>query len=74
MFYACLSIFVLLVIMVRQHKFTHLPRHPCDSSQVICVTLAAIDLDLYNFGLYIVLLCIVGELQAKKHNFTFNGP
>lgn len=25
-----------------------------------CVTLAIIDLEMYNFGLYIVLLCIVG--------------
>jgi hypothetical protein len=26
-----------------------------------CLTIAIIDLDQYNFGLYICLLCIVGE-------------
>lgn len=28
-----------------------------------CVTIAIIDLETYNFGLYIVLLCIVGEFM-----------
>ncbi|KAF8366872.1 hypothetical protein PRIPAC_84701 [Pristionchus pacificus] len=34
------------------------------SIMCLCVTLAAIDLELYNFGLYIVLLCIVGTMLA----------
>ncbi|CAJ0915319.1 unnamed protein product, partial [Mesorhabditis belari] len=46
MFYACLSILLLFVIMC------------------FCVSLAIIDLDVYNFGLYIVLLCIVGTMLA----------
>ncbi|KAK6728932.1 hypothetical protein RB195_006164 [Necator americanus] len=29
-----------------------------------CVSLAIIDLEMYNFGLYIVLLCIVGTMLA----------
>ncbi|KAE9554089.1 hypothetical protein FO519_002678 [Halicephalobus sp. NKZ332] len=29
-----------------------------------CVTIAIIDLETYNFGLYIVLLCIVGTMLA----------
>lgn len=29
-----------------------------------CVTIAIIDLETYNFGLYIVLLCIVGEFTT----------
>ncbi|CAD5206779.1 unnamed protein product [Bursaphelenchus okinawaensis] len=29
-----------------------------------CVTIAIIDLEAYNFGLYIVLLCIVGTMLA----------
>ncbi|VDP27078.1 unnamed protein product [Heligmosomoides polygyrus] len=29
-----------------------------------CVSLAVIDLEMYNFGLYIVLLCIVGTMLA----------
>ncbi|KAK5983931.1 hypothetical protein GCK32_015246 [Trichostrongylus colubriformis] len=44
MFYACLAIMILFIII-------------CS-----CVTLAIIDLELYNFGLYIVLLCIVGTM------------
>ncbi|VDO50708.1 unnamed protein product [Brugia timori] len=32
-----------------------------------CTALAIIDLDNYNFGLYIILLCIVGN----GHNFFF---
>ncbi|KAI1717968.1 hypothetical protein DdX_06377 [Ditylenchus destructor] len=31
---------------------------------VFCVTIAIIDLETYNFGLYIVLLCIVGTMLA----------
>ncbi|XGW20960.1 hypothetical protein V3C99_004151 [Haemonchus contortus] len=46
MFYACLAIMILFIIM-------------CS-----CVSLAIIDLELYNFGLYIVLLCIVGTMLA----------
>ncbi|CAI4231279.1 unnamed protein product [Auanema sp. JU1783] len=46
MFYACLAILLLFIIM-------------CS-----CVTLAIIDLEMYNFGLYIVLLCIVGTMLA----------
>lgn len=42
MFYACLSILVLLLVIL------------------CCVCLSIIDLETYNFGLYIVLLCIVG--------------
>ncbi|KAE9414027.1 hypothetical protein Angca_001199, partial [Angiostrongylus cantonensis] len=29
-----------------------------------CVSLAVVDLEMYNFGLYIVLLCIVGTMLA----------
>ncbi|CAB3408604.1 unnamed protein product [Caenorhabditis bovis] len=46
MFYACLAIMILFVIM-------------CS-----CITMAIIDLEVYNFGLYIVLLCIVGTMLA----------
>ncbi|KAL6730556.1 hypothetical protein Aduo_001519 [Ancylostoma duodenale] len=46
MFYACLAILILFIIM-------------CS-----CVSLAIIDLEMYNFGLYIVLLCIVGTMLA----------
>uniref|UniRef100_A0A1I7XNF3 CCHC-type domain-containing protein n=1 Tax=Heterorhabditis bacteriophora TaxID=37862 RepID=A0A1I7XNF3_HETBA len=46
MFYACLAILLLFIVM-------------CS-----CVTLAIIDLEMYNFGLYIVLLCIVGTMLA----------
>uniref|UniRef100_A0A7E4W4F7 G_PROTEIN_RECEP_F2_4 domain-containing protein n=1 Tax=Panagrellus redivivus TaxID=6233 RepID=A0A7E4W4F7_PANRE len=46
MFYACLSIMILIGIMF------------------FCVTIAIIDLETYNFGLYIVLLCIVGTMLA----------
>ncbi|VDK53842.1 unnamed protein product [Anisakis simplex] len=46
MFYACLTILILFVIMC------------------FCVILAIIDLEQYNFGLYIVLLCIVGTMLA----------
>jgi len=46
MFYSCLSILILLVIMI------------------FCITLSIIDLESYNFGLYIVLLCIVGTMLA----------
>uniref|UniRef100_A0A914HX41 Uncharacterized protein n=1 Tax=Globodera rostochiensis TaxID=31243 RepID=A0A914HX41_GLORO len=46
MFYACLSILVLLLVIF------------------CCVCLSIIDLDTYNFGLYIVLLCIVGTMLA----------
>lgn len=45
MFYACLAILLLFMIMFS------------------CVTLAIIDLEMYNFGLYIVLLCIVGQFR-----------
>ncbi|KAF7639127.1 hypothetical protein Mgra_00001362 [Meloidogyne graminicola] len=46
MFYACLSILLLLLI------------------SMACVCLSIIDLETYNFGLYIVLLCIVGTMLA----------
>ncbi|CAJ0594861.1 unnamed protein product [Cylicocyclus nassatus] len=46
MFYACLAILILFIIM-------------CS-----CISLAIIDLEMYNFGLYIVLLCIVGTMLA----------
>uniref|UniRef100_A0A914KX35 Uncharacterized protein n=1 Tax=Meloidogyne incognita TaxID=6306 RepID=A0A914KX35_MELIC len=46
MFYACLSILLLLLI------------------SLACVCLSIIDLETYNFGLYIVLLCIVGTMLA----------
>ncbi|KAK0426886.1 hypothetical protein QR680_009949 [Steinernema hermaphroditum] len=46
MFYACLTILLLFVIMC------------------FCVIIAIIDLETYNFGLYIVLLCIVGTMLA----------
>uniref|UniRef100_A0A914BWU5 Uncharacterized protein n=1 Tax=Acrobeloides nanus TaxID=290746 RepID=A0A914BWU5_9BILA len=46
MFYACMSILILFMIMC------------------FCVTISIIDLETYNFGLYIVLLCIVGTMLA----------
>ncbi|KAH7728781.1 hypothetical protein AAVH_04092 [Aphelenchoides avenae] len=46
MFYACLSVLIMFLVMC------------------FCVTIAIIDLETYNFGLYIVLLCIVGSMLA----------
>lgn len=46
MFYACLTILILFIVMC------------------FCVIMAIIDLEKYNFGLYIVLLCIVGTMLA----------
>jgi len=46
MFYACLVIMSLLLVMC------------------FCIIIAVIDLETYNFGLYIVLLCIVGTMLA----------
>lgn len=46
MFYACLAILILFIVMC------------------FCVVIAIIDLETYNFGLYIVLLCIVGTMLA----------
>lgn len=59
MFYACLSLLVLLGIMI------------------FCVSIAIYDLERYNFGLYIVLLCIVGKnyfiLNFKKLNIILGS-
>lgn len=37
---------------------------------LVCVCLSIIDLEAYNFGLYIVLLCIVGKKEERKGSYV----